>query len=137
MEKLASHSGLIHIGVLLNAIKFKPRFETISGIHCVDPKIFHGVILASMIALMSIGEPDFDAIVFRFRWKWKISQFTLASNSLPLSPAKRRDCRRFLRLLSLAVSSFLSRSLKICVSRPSSFANGAIYPMALLSRTAL
>lgn len=52
MEKLASHSGLINIGALLNAINFRFRFETISGVHCVDPKISHADIMASMIALM-------------------------------------------------------------------------------------
>jgi len=34
-----------------------------------------------------------------------------------------------------ADSSFLSRSLKICLSLPFNLSIGAIYPMALLSRT--
>jgi hypothetical protein len=58
MEKLASHSGLINIGALLDAINFRFRFNTISAVHCVDPKISHGDILASMIALIRIGKPD-------------------------------------------------------------------------------
>ncbi len=62
MQKFANHSGLIHIGALLDAINFRLRFNTINGVHCVDPKISHGDILASMITLMSIGKPDYDAI---------------------------------------------------------------------------
>jgi hypothetical protein len=66
MERLASHGGLIHIGALLDAIDFKKHFDIINEVHCVDPKISHGDILSSMIALISIGKPDYDAIeIFR------------------------------------------------------------------------
>jgi hypothetical protein len=66
MEMLASHSGLINISALLDLTNFKERFDTLGGVHCVDPKFSHSDILSSMIALISIGKPDYDAIeIFR------------------------------------------------------------------------
>jgi hypothetical protein len=89
MEKLASHSGLVNIGALLDAIHFKSRFETISGVHCVDPKISHADILASMIALMSIGKPDFDAIEI-FRHKQDFFNKATGIRTCPSSPTLRQ-----------------------------------------------
>jgi Transposase DDE domain group 1 len=89
MEKLASHSGLINIGALLDAINFKARFETISGVHCVDPKISHADILASMIALMSIGKPDYDAIEI-FRKKQEFFNKAVGIGACPSSPSLRQ-----------------------------------------------
>jgi len=89
MEKLVSHSGLIHIGALLDAINFKLRFETISGVHCVDPKISHADILASMVALMSIGKPDFDAIEI-FRQKQDLFNKAVGIRTCPSSPTLRQ-----------------------------------------------
>jgi len=89
MEKLASHGGLIHIGALLDAINFKLRFETISGVHCVDPKISHADILVSMIALMSIGKPDFDAIEI-FRQKQDFFNKAIGIRTCPSSPTLRQ-----------------------------------------------
>ena len=94
MEKLASHSGLINIGALLDAINFRFRFETINGVHCVDPKISHGDILASMIALMSIGKPDYDAIEI-FREKQEFFNKAIGNRCMPvksyITPANRFD----------------------------------------------
>ena len=89
MEKLASHSGLIHIGALLDAINFRLRFNTINGVHCVDPKISHGDILASMIALMSIGKPDYDAIEI-FREKQEFFNKAIGNRACPSSPTLRQ-----------------------------------------------
>ena len=89
MEKLASHSGLINIGALLEVINFKSRFETIPGVHCVDPKISHADILASMIALMSIGKPDFDAIEI-FRQKQDFFNKAIGIRACPSSPTLRQ-----------------------------------------------
>ena len=89
MEKLASHSGLINIGAFLDAINFKLRFEKISGVHCVDPKISHADILASMIALMSIGKPDFDAIEI-FRQKQDFFNKAIGIRTCPSSPTLRQ-----------------------------------------------
>jgi len=89
MEKLASHSGLINIGALLDAINLKSRFETITGVHCVDPKIAHADILASMIALMSIGKPDYDAIEI-FREKQEFFNKAIGIRACPSSPTLRQ-----------------------------------------------
>lgn len=89
MERLASHSGLIHIGALLDTINFRFRFNKIDGVHCVDPKISHGDILASMIALMSIGKPDYDAIEI-FREKQDFFNKAVGINACPSSPTLRQ-----------------------------------------------
>jgi hypothetical protein len=89
MEKLASHSGLIHIGTLLDAINFKKRMETISGVHCVNPKISHPDILASMVAIISIGKPDYDAIEI-FREKEYFFNKAVGIDACPSSPTLRQ-----------------------------------------------
>jgi hypothetical protein len=89
MEKLASHSGLIHIGALLDAINFKERFNTVAGVHCVDPKIPHSDSLASMIALISIGKPDYDAIEI-FRGKPDFFTGAIGIHTCPSSPTLRQ-----------------------------------------------
>ena len=89
MEKLASHSGLLHIGALLDAINFKRRFNTLNGVHCVDPKISHSDILASMIALISIGKPDYDAIEI-FRKKQEFFNMAIGIPACPSSPTLRQ-----------------------------------------------
>lgn len=89
MEKLASHSGLINIGALLDVINFRFRFETINGVHCVDPKIPHADILASMIALMSVGKPDYDAIEI-FREKQDFFNKAVGIRACPSSPTLRQ-----------------------------------------------
>lgn len=61
-ENLVSHGGILHIGALLNSINFSKRFENLSGVHCVDPKIPHGDILSSMVALICLGKSDYSAI---------------------------------------------------------------------------
>ena len=61
-ENLVSHSGLLHVGALLNAINFSNRFENLPDVHCVNPKIPHGDILSSMVALICVGKSDYSAI---------------------------------------------------------------------------
>ena len=63
-EKLVSQSGLLPVGALLDSIKFTERFDNLSGVHCVDPKISHGEILSSMIGLICVGKPDYSAIEY-------------------------------------------------------------------------
>jgi hypothetical protein len=74
---------------LLDAINLKSRFETITGVHCVDPKIAHADILASMIALMSIGKPDYDAIEI-FREKQEFFNKAIGIRACPSSPTLRQ-----------------------------------------------
>src|SRR5665811_266877 len=89
MEKLASHSGLINIGALLDLINFKERFNVIAGVHCVDPKFSHSDILASMIALISVGKPDYDAIEI-FREKQEFFTKAIGISTCPSSPTLRQ-----------------------------------------------
>lgn len=89
MEKLASHSGLIHVGALLDAINFKNRFGDIDGVHCVNPAISHADILSTMIALISIGKPDYDAIEI-FREKQDFFNKAVRIRTCPSSPTLRQ-----------------------------------------------
>ncbi len=89
MERLASHSGLIHIGAILEAINFRERFKIVEGVHCVNPKMSHADILASMIALISIGKPDYDAIEI-FRQKQDFFTKAMGIDICPSSPTLRQ-----------------------------------------------
>lgn len=60
-ESLVSHSGLILIGALLEATNLKDRLSQIN-IRCDQRKYTHADIAFAMMALISIGKPDYDAI---------------------------------------------------------------------------
>ena len=65
-ENLSSHSGLILIGMLLESMRLRERLQEIAGVHCVNPDFSHADVLFSMIGLISIGKPCYDAIeIFR------------------------------------------------------------------------
>jgi len=65
-EKLSSHSGLTLIGILLESMHLRERLEQIIGVHCVKPAFSHADVLFSMVGLISIGKPYYDAIeIFR------------------------------------------------------------------------
>lgn len=67
-EKLCSHSGLNLIGQLIECTQLKERLEVISGVHCVNPDFSHYEVLCSMLGLISIGKPKYDAIeIFRMK----------------------------------------------------------------------
>ena len=89
MEKLASHSGLINIGALLNTINLKKRIDNLDGIHCIEPKFSHADILYSMIGLISIGKPDYDAIEI-FRSKSDFFTKAVGIDECPSSPTIRQ-----------------------------------------------
>ena len=66
MEMLVSHSGLLHIGALLDSMQLKDRLNSLDNVHCVDPTFSHADVLFSMIGLISVGKPDYEAIeIFR------------------------------------------------------------------------
>ena len=54
MEMLASHSGLLHIGALLESMQIKERLNDLDNVHCVDPAFFHSDVLFSMIGLIML-----------------------------------------------------------------------------------
>lgn len=89
MDKLASHSGLINVGVLLNSLGIKDSLNNLESVHCVDPKFTHSDILFSMIGLISIGKPDYDAIeIFRSKEDFFIKALELSG--CPSSPTIRQ-----------------------------------------------
>jgi hypothetical protein len=89
MEKLASHSGLIHIGTLLDCTQLKERLQNLNGVHCNDPRFSHADILFSMVGLISVGKPDYDAIEI-FRSKPDFFTKALGISGCPSSPTIRQ-----------------------------------------------
>ena len=61
-EHLSSHSGLALIGALLERTKLKDRISEKELTGCREPKISHQDIIYSMIGLLCIGKPNYDAI---------------------------------------------------------------------------
>jgi len=61
-ENLTSHSGLALIGALLNRTELGARVDSTILPGCKAPKIPHGDIVKSMVGLLCMGKPDYDAI---------------------------------------------------------------------------
>jgi DDE family transposase len=89
MEMLASHSGLIHIGTLLESMNLKESIDDLPAVHCQDPKFSHSEILASMIGLISVGKPDYDAVEI-FRHKQQFFTKALGLTQCPSSATIRQ-----------------------------------------------
>jgi len=65
-EHLSSHSGLALIGALLERTKLKDRLSEKELTNCQEPIIPHYDIIYSMIGLLCMGKPHYDAIeIFR------------------------------------------------------------------------
>jgi hypothetical protein len=88
-EALTSHSGLALIGALLNnRTDLKERLNAITLANCATPTIAHADILFSMIGLISLGKPDYEAIEpFRCDDFFKDS---LGLDDCPSSPTLRQ-----------------------------------------------
>jgi len=89
MDRLASHGGLLLIGALLNSMQLKNRLANIKNVHCVDPKFSHADVLFSMIGLISIAKPDYDAVEI-FREKQDFFTKALVISGYPSSPTIRQ-----------------------------------------------
>ncbi len=87
-EYLTSHSGLVHVGTLLEATGLKERLEDLD-IHCDGPTYTHSDIAFSMMGLISIGKPDYDAIE-QFREKPQFFVDALGLSACPSSPTLRQ-----------------------------------------------
>lgn len=61
-EYLSSHSGLALIGALMEQTKLNERLNRTILSGCKDPKISNGDITKSMIGLLCLGKPDYEAI---------------------------------------------------------------------------
>ena len=89
MEMLASHSGLLHIGALLDSMQIKDRLDTLDNVHCIDPTFSHSDVLFSMIGLISVGKPDYEAIEI-FRSKQDFFTRALKVSGCPASVTLRQ-----------------------------------------------
>jgi hypothetical protein len=89
MEKLASHGGLINIGALIEATRLKERLDKLANVRCSDPEFSHSEIVFSMIGLIGVGKPDYDAIEI-FRSKPDFFMKALGVSGVPSSPTIRQ-----------------------------------------------
>ena len=87
-ENLTSHSGLALIGALLNRTELSKRADSTVLPGCQEPRIPHGDILKTMIGLMSMAKPDYDAIE-EFR-EIPFFRQSLGIGRCPASPALRQ-----------------------------------------------
>lgn len=61
-ESLTSHSGLALVGMLLNNINLQKSLDAVYIQKHPRPEISHGQVVKSMVALLCLGKPDFEAI---------------------------------------------------------------------------
>lgn len=83
-EHLTSHSGLALIGALMKRTKLEARVNAVTLPECQEPKIAHSDIVKSMIGLLCLGKPDYEAIeqfreVLFFRYSLGIEQCPASS----------------------------------------------------------
>jgi hypothetical protein len=87
-EHLTSHSGLALIGVLLERMELGARIDAVTLPGCREPKILHSDIVKSMLGLLCMGKPDYDAIeAFR---EVPFFQYSLGIEHCPSSPTLRQ-----------------------------------------------
>jgi len=87
-EHLTSHSGLALIGALLNRTELGARLDVVMLPGCREPKILHGDIVKSMVGLLCMGKPDYDAIeAFR---EVPFFRYSLGLGQCPASPTLRQ-----------------------------------------------
>ena len=61
-EQLSSHSGLALVGAILDRTDIRSRLDGVMLSEHPFPEISHGEVATSMIGLICVGKPDFDAI---------------------------------------------------------------------------
>ena len=87
-EHLTSHSGLALIGALMHRIELGACINAVTLFGCREPKISHGDIMESMIGLLCLGKPDYDAIeTFR---DVPFFRYSLGIEQCPSSPTLRQ-----------------------------------------------
>ena len=87
-EHLTSHSGLALIGALMERMKLEERINAVALPGCREPKIPHSDIVKSMIGLLCMGKPDYDAIeAFR---DVPFFRYSLGIEQCPSSPTLRQ-----------------------------------------------
>ena len=87
-EHLTSHTGLALIGALMNRVELGARINAVKLRGCRGPKISHGDIVKSMIGLLCMGKPDYEAIeAFR---SVPFFRYSLGIEQCPSSPTLRQ-----------------------------------------------
>ncbi len=61
-EALTSHSGLALIGALMGRTRLAARVDEITLAERPHPEVSHGDVMASMIGLLALGKPDYEAV---------------------------------------------------------------------------
>ena len=61
-EALTSHSGLALIGALMGRTRLAARVDEITLEERPQPEVSHGDVLTSIIGLLALGKPDFEAV---------------------------------------------------------------------------
>ena len=87
-EQLSSHSGLALVGAILDRTNMRKRLDEVMLSEHPFPEISHGEVATSMIGLICMGKPDFDAIE-PFRDDPLFIQ-SLGLDSVPSSPTLRQ-----------------------------------------------
>lgn len=91
IDRLASHSGIVHIGTgtLLEKTDLKSRLDQFDGVHFEQRQFFHSDVLFSMIGLLTIAKPDYDAIEL-FRPKAEFFKLALGISGCPSAATLRQ-----------------------------------------------
>lgn len=87
-ESLSSHSGLALIGALINRTQLRDRLNRTQLIRCESPVISHADIVVTMVSLLCLGKPDYQAVEL-FRNNPFFSQ-SLGLTDCPSSPTLRQ-----------------------------------------------
>lgn len=87
-EQLSSHSGLALVGAILDRSQIRERLDTVILPEHPFPEISHGEVATTMVGLICLGKPDFDAIE-AFRDDPFFLQ-SLGLGSVPSSPTLRQ-----------------------------------------------
>ena len=82
-EALTSHSGLALIGALMGRTRLASRVDEIILPERPLPDLSHGDVMTSMIGLLALGKPDFEAVGKAVR-----------SLSMTVSPVRPNFCSR-------------------------------------------
>ena len=61
-EALTSHSGLALIGALMGRTRLAARVAEVTLAERPQPEVSHGDVMTSMIGLLALGKPDFEAV---------------------------------------------------------------------------
>ena len=89
IDRLASHSGIVHVGTLLEKTDLKSRLDNFDGVHFEQRQFSHSDVLFSMIGLLSIAKPDYDAIEL-FRPKAEFFNLALGLSGCPSAVTLRQ-----------------------------------------------